>query len=59
MKNNEWSEATSNFLLASAVLLTMTPFLLGDQLDVIVSGFMKEATVMIGQLNLYLASLLS
>ena len=59
MKNNEWSEATSNFLLASGVLVAMTPLLLGDQLDVIVSGFMREATVIIGQFNLYLASLLS
>lgn len=59
MKNNEWSEATSNLLLASGVLVAMTPLLLGDQLPVIVSGFMTEATVMIGQLNLYLASWLS
>ena len=59
MKKLELSDTTSNLLVVSSVLLAMTPFLLGDQLVVIVTGFMKEASVMIDQFSDYLIRLLS
>lgn len=59
MKNSEWSEATSNFLVVSSVLLALTPFLLGDQLVVIITGFLRESSVMIDRFSDYLISLLS
>jgi hypothetical protein len=39
--------------------MAMTPFLLGDQLIPIVTGFMREAAVMFEQLSSNLASLIS
>jgi hypothetical protein len=59
MENHKWSEATSNFLLVTSVLLALTPFLLGDQLILVATRFIKEASVMIDQFPVYLASLLS
>jgi hypothetical protein len=59
MKNNEWSETTSNFLVISSVLLALTPFLLGDQLVVIVTRAMKESGVMVDQFSAFLLGLFS
>ena len=56
MKNFEWSDATSNLLIVTSVLLALTPFLLGDQLIVIVGGAMKEGGVMIDQFGAFVAS---
>ncbi|HSE31673.1 MAG TPA: hypothetical protein VLA93_08845 [Pyrinomonadaceae bacterium] len=56
MKNFEWSDATSNLLIVSSVLLALTPLLLGDQLFLIVTGAMKEGAVMIDQLGAFVAS---
>ena len=58
MKKIEWSDSTSNLLVASSVLLATTPFLLGDQLILIVTAFMREAAVMIDQFSSSFASLL-
>lgn len=58
MKKLEWSDSTSNLLVVTSVLLAMTPFLLGDQLIPIVTGFMREASVMFDQFSSSLASLL-
>ena len=56
MKKLEWSDSTSNLLVVSSVLLAMTPFLLGDKLILIVTGFMREAAVMFDQFSSNLAS---
>ena len=56
MKNVEWSNATSNLLIFTSVLLAVTPLLLGDQLFLIVTSGMKEGAVMIDQFGAYLAS---
>lgn len=56
MKKLEWSDLTSNLLVVSSVLLAMTPFLLGDQLILIVTGLMTEASVMFDQFSSNLAS---
>ena len=57
MKKLEWSDSTSNLLVISSVLMAMTPFLLGDKLVPIVTGFMREAAVMLDQFSSSLASL--
>jgi hypothetical protein len=56
MKNFEWSDATSNLLIFTSVLLAVTPFMLGDQLILIVSSAVKEGGVMMDQFGSYLAS---
>lgn len=57
MKNFEWSDSTSNLLVFSSVLLALAPFVLGDQLGLIVSGLLKEAAVMMDQVSTNIASL--
>lgn len=57
MKNFEWSDSTSNLLVVSSVLLALAPFVLGDQLGLIVSGLLKEASVMMDQFSTNIASL--
>jgi hypothetical protein len=57
MKNFEWSDSTSNLLVVSSVLLAFTPFLLGDQLVLIVSGLLRETAVMMDQVSTNIASL--
>ncbi|HEX7296448.1 MAG TPA: hypothetical protein VF251_11880 [Pyrinomonadaceae bacterium] len=56
MKNFEWSDATSNLLIVSSVLIALSPIVLGDQLVLIVSSAVKESGVMIDQFGSYLAS---
>lgn len=56
MKNFEWSDATSNLLIVTSVLVAVTPFVLGDQLILIASSAVKEGGVMIDQFGAYLAS---
>jgi hypothetical protein len=56
MKNFEWSDATSNLLIVTSLLLAATPLLLGDQLILIVSSAVKEGGIMIDQFGAYLAS---
>jgi hypothetical protein len=41
----------------SSVLLAFTPFLLGDQLVLIVSGLLRETAVMMDQVSTNIASL--
>jgi hypothetical protein len=59
MKKLELSESVSNLLMISSVSLAFIPFLLGDQLILIVNGFMNEASVMFDQFSTYLVRLLS
>jgi len=56
MKNFEWSDATSNLLIVTSVLLALTPVVLGDKLVLIASSAVKEGGVMIDQFGAYLAS---
>jgi hypothetical protein len=59
MKKHDLSEAASNLLILSSVSLALTPFLLGDRLILVVTGFMKEGGVMISQFSSYVSWLLS
>ena len=56
MKNVEWSNATSNLLIFTSVLLAVSPLLLGDQLFLIVTSALTEGGVMVDQFGAYLAS---
>ena len=57
MKNFEWSDSTSNLLVVSSVLLAFMPFLLGDQLVLIVAGLLRETGVVMDQVSTNIASL--
>jgi hypothetical protein len=57
MRRVELSEVTSNLLLASSVMLAFLPFLLGDRLILIVTSVMKESSIMMDQLTIYLMRL--
>ena len=59
MKKNDFSEFTSNLLIAGSVSLAFMPFLLGDRLILIVSGLMTEGGVMIHQVSNYVSWLVS
>jgi len=59
MRKLELSDTVSNLLVVSSVSLAFTPFLLGDQLILIVNGFMNEAVVMFDQFSTYLVRMLS
>lgn len=59
MKKNDLSEAASNMLIISSVSVALMPFLLGDQLIPLVTGFMKEGGVMFDQISDYIWWLLS
>ncbi len=59
MKKNEFSEFTSNLLVAGSVSLAFMPFLLGDRLVLIVSGLISEGGMMINQVSNYVSWLVS
>ena len=59
MKKNELSEATSNILIFSSVSVALTPFLLGDRLIPIVTGFVRDGGMVIDQFSNYLLWLVS
>jgi len=59
MKKNEFSELVSNLLIVGSVSVAFMPFLLGDQLIPVVTGFMKDGGVMIDQFSNYLVWLVS
>ena len=59
MKKNELSEATSNILIFSSVSVAVTPFLLGDRLIPILSGFVRDGGILIDQVSNYVWWLLS
>ena len=59
MKKNELSEATSNILIFSSVSVAVTPFLLGDRLIPILSGFVREGGILIDQVSNYVWWLVS
>jgi hypothetical protein len=53
MRKSDLSDAASNLLIVGSVSLAFAPFVLGDRLVLIVSGFMKEGGVMLDQLSNY------
>ena len=59
MKKLELSESVSNLLVFSSVSLAFVPFILGDQLILIVNGFVAEASVMFDQFSTYLVRMMS
>ena len=59
MKKNEFSEVLSNMLILGSVSLAFTPFLLGDQLVVVVGDLLREGGVLITQFNNYVSWLIS
>jgi len=59
MKKNELSEATSNILIFSSVSVALTPFLLGDRLIPIVTGFVRDGGMLIDQFSNYVLWLVS
>ena len=59
MKKNEFSELFSNLLIVGSLSLAVMPFILGDQLVLVVGGLMKEGGVMIDQFHNYVNWLIS
>jgi hypothetical protein len=59
MKKLELSEVNSNLLLFTSVALSLTPFLLGDQLHFIVAGFVTDGLIGFNQFWHYLAGMVS
>lgn len=59
MKKHDLSEAASNVLIMFSVSVALMPFVLGDQLIPVLSGFMKEGGVMVDQVCAYVLWLVS
>jgi hypothetical protein len=59
MKKNDVSEAASNVLIFSSVTVALMPFLLGDQLLVVMSGLVHEGGSLVNQLSDYVMWLVS
>ena len=59
MKKTDLSDAASNLLIVGSVSLAFAPFVLGDRLLLIVTGFMKDGAVMLDQITNYVSWLLS
>lgn len=53
MKKSDLSDAASNLLIVGSVSLAFAPLVLGDQLVLIVGGFMREGGVMLDQFSNY------
>lgn len=54
MKRNDLSEAASNMLIFSSVSVALVPFLLGDRLIPVVTGFMHEGGAILNQFSDYI-----
>jgi hypothetical protein len=59
MKKHDVSEAVSNVLIFSSVTVALMPFLLGDQLLVVVGGLMREGGLLVNQFSDYVMYLVS
>jgi hypothetical protein len=59
MKKNEMSEAASNMLIFSSVSVAVTPFLLGDRLIPVLTGFVRDGGILIDQFSNYVWWLVS
>jgi hypothetical protein len=59
MKKLEMSEVSSNLLLFFSVAVSVTPFLLGDRLHLIVAGFVRDGLISLNQIFNNLVGMLS
>ena len=59
MKKTDLSDAASNLLIIGSVTVAFMPFLLGDRLILVVSGFMEQGGVMLDQFTNYVGWLFS
>ncbi|HSE22501.1 MAG TPA: hypothetical protein VLB68_12625 [Pyrinomonadaceae bacterium] len=59
MKRIEFSDATSNLLLVSSIMVALTPLILGDQLVLIVTSAMRDVGIWLNDANTYLIQLFS
>ncbi len=59
MRKTDLSDAASNLLIVGSVSLAFAPFVLGDRLVLVVSGFMKEGGVILDQFSNYVLWLFS
>jgi len=59
MKKHEMSEAASNLLIFSSVTVALMPFLLGDQLLLVINSLMHEGGLLVNQVSDYVLWLVS
>ena len=59
MKKIEMSETASNLLVVSSVTVAVIPFVLGDNLMLVVNSLMREGMVIFDQISNYLMWLAS
>ena len=59
MKKHDLSEAASNVLIFSSVTVALMPLMLGDQLLVVLSGFMNDGGSLVNQVSDYVMWLVS
>lgn len=59
MKKNDLSEAASNMLIFSSISVALVPFLLGDRLIPVLSGFMRDGGLLLNQVSDYVYWLFS
>ena len=59
MKKTDLSDAASNLLIFGSVTVALMPFLLGDRLILVLSGFMEQGGVMLSQFTNYVSWLVS
>jgi hypothetical protein len=59
VRRMDFSSSVSNVLIVSAVVAAATPLLFGDQLVVIVSDIVRQASLLLQEFSLSLQRLLS
>ena len=59
MKKHDLSEAASNMLIFSSISVALVPFLLGDKLIPVLSGFMRDGGMLLNQVSGYVRWLFS
>ncbi|HEX6733112.1 MAG TPA: hypothetical protein VF074_24030 [Pyrinomonadaceae bacterium] len=59
MRKLELSEVNSNLLLFTSVALSVTPFLLGDQLQFVVDALLRDGVIAFDEFWNYLSRLVS
>jgi hypothetical protein len=59
LRKLELSEVTSNLLLASSVVLAISPLVLGDRLLLILMTVLREGSLLVDEVFTFLTTLLS
>ena len=59
MKKNDISELGSNLLVFGAISVAFAPFILGDNLVLVLNGLMQQGGIMMDQFGNYLTWLIS